>query len=150
VKENTKATTQFSDDDLLAASIDQRDGQHSISNLLSTSIVYVDSAASVRDVAVKLRSADVSLAVVGDDQHVLGVISERDVVRAVALDIDLDTTLADAIETDDIKWATVDSSVDDVAEEMLENYLRHVLIGNDDGALVGVVSMRDLLAVYLV
>ena len=36
------------------------------------------------------------------------------------------------------------------AEEMLENYLRHVLVGSDDGGLLGVVSMRDLLTAYLV
>lgn len=146
MKDTTKATTRTSDDDPFA----ERAGQHPVSHLLSSPIVYVDSEASVRDVAVQLRTADVSLAVVGDEQNVLGVISERDVVRAVALDIDLDSTVAESIETDDVKWATVDSSVDDVAEEMLENYLRHVLVGDDDGSLAGVVSMRDLLAVYLV
>ena len=36
----------------------------------------------------------------------------------------------------------------DVAEEMMENYVRHVLVG-DDGVLVGVVSMRDLLGAFL-
>lgn len=140
----------MSAEDPFDESIPARDGQHSVGNLVSDSILYVDSTASIRDVAVQLRTADVSLAVVGDVQDVVGVISERDIVRAVALDIDLDTTIAETIETDDVKWATVDSTVDDVAEEMLENYLRHILVRGNDGSLVGVVSMRDLLTVYLI
>lgn len=139
----------MTDDDVFAGEIADRDGQHPIGNLLSSSIVFVEGTASVRDVAVRLRSADVSLVVVGDEQQVFGVVSERDIVRAVALGVDLDTAIAAAIETDDLKWATVESSVDDVAEEMLENYLRHILVRGNDGVLVGVVSMRDLLATYL-
>lgn len=139
----------MSDDDVFAEEIADRDGRQPISNLVSTSIVFVGGTASVRDVAVRLRTADVSLAVVGDEQQVFGVVSERDIVRAVALGVDLDTAIAAAIETDELKWATVESSVDDVAEEMLENYLRHILVRDVDGSLVGVVSMRDLLATYL-
>jgi len=91
-----------------------------------------------------------SLAIVADDEKLYGVVSERDIVNAVALGSDLDTTQVEAIETENLKWAAATSTVDDVAEEMLENYLRHVLVGSDDGGLLGVVSMRDLLTAYLV
>ena len=104
---------------------------------------------SLRRVAEVLRDSDVSLAVVADDTGIHGVVSERDIVRAVALGMDLDATTVQAIEAEDLKWATSDSTVDDVAEEMLENYLRHVLVGGDDRELLGVVSMRDLLTAYL-
>ncbi len=85
-----------------------------------------------------------------DGSRLYGVVSERDIVDAVALGTDLDNTPVTTIEAEDLKWATSTSTVDDVAEEMLENYLRHVLVGDDDGGLVGVVSMRDLLTAYLV
>lgn len=150
MSETPTLVNQTPDDAPLDDEIRASGGQHRVMNLLSEVVVYVDSTESVRDAAVRLRSADVSLAVVGDAQRVLGVVSERDIVRAVALDLDLDATVVDAIESENLKWATVDSTVDDVAEEMLENYLRHVLVGHDDGSLAGVVSMRDLLAVYLV
>ena len=48
-------------------------GQHHVMNLLSEAVVYVDSTASVRDMAVRRRSADVSLAVAG-------VVSMRDLL----------------------------------------------------------------------
>ena len=79
----------------------------------------------------------------------MGVVSERDIVRCVALGVDLDATTVETIESEDLKWAAQGSSVDTVAEEMMENYLRHMLIADDTGLLVGVVSMRDLLTAYL-
>ena len=78
-----------------------------------------------------------------------GVGSERDIVRCVALGVDLDETTVEAIESEDLKWATQGTTVADVVEEMMENYLRHVLIAGEGGQLVGVASMRDLMAAYL-
>ncbi len=69
--------------------------------------------------------------------------------RLNGIDVSVSTQV-EAIETENLKWAAETSTVDDVAEEMLENYLRHVLVGSDDGGLLGVVSMRDLLTAYLV
>lgn len=138
-------STDLSDDEFASPS-----GRHSILNFVADSIVFVEPSASLRDVAVRLHSSDVGLVVVRGAGLVEGVVSERDIVRAVALDIDLDNTAVDEIETEDLKWATTTSTVDDVAEEMLENYLRHVLVGDDEGDLAGVVSIRDVLSAYLV
>lgn len=125
-------------------------GRQSVAGFVSDAVTYVKPDASLRQVAEVLRNADVSLAVVADGTTLYGVVSERDIVGAVALGIDLDDTPVTTIEAEDLKWATSTSTVDDVAEEMLENYLRHVLVGSDDGGLVGIVSMRDLLTAYLV
>ena len=125
-------------------------GRQSVVGFVSDAITSVEPDASLRQVAEVLRDADVSLAVVAAGATLHGVVSERDIVNAVARGTDLDTTQVEAIETESLKWATETSTVDDVAEEMLENYLRHVLVGSDDGELIGVVSMRDLLTAYLV
>lgn len=124
-------------------------GRETITSLLADEVVFVEPTSTVHEAAEVLRSADVGLAVVGDHGDVAGVVSERDIVRAVALGHDLDTTIVELIDTEDLRWSTTESSIDDVAEEMLENHLRHVLVRNQDGSLAGVASMRDLLGAYL-
>ncbi len=109
----------------------------------------IEPSLSVRDAAERLRDAGVGLLVVGTADHVEGVVSERDIVRCVAEGVDLDATSVEMIESEDLKWATMGTSVADVVEEMMEHYLRHVLIAGHDGELVGVASMRDLMAAYL-
>jgi CBS domain-containing protein len=143
----THDTTEFEDvetEDLRPG------GRQLVGGFSADEVTYVAPSMSLREVAEYLRSTDVSLAVVGDQGQVHGVVSERDIVTAVALGLDVDTTEVRTIETENLKWATATSTIDDVAEEMLENYVRHVLIAGDDGTLIGVVSMRDLLTAYLV
>ncbi|MEL6892883.1 MAG: CBS domain-containing protein [Actinomycetota bacterium] len=124
-------------------------GRDSVTALLATEIVFLQPDVSVRSAAETMRAADVSLAVVGSHEDVIGVVSERDIVSAVALDLDLEATVVDVIETEDLRWSTDQTAVDDVAEEMLENHLRHLLVRGEDGTLAGIVSMRDVLGTYL-
>ena len=44
-------------------------------------------------------------------------------------------------------WCDGEAPVAEVAEQMMEHYVRHVLV-EEDGRLVGVVSARDLLGAY--
>lgn len=125
-------------------------GGHPIASVLGDEVVFVEPHVSIRSAARTLERAGVGLAVVGSRDAVVGVVSERDIVRAVAAGLDLDEKLIDAIETEVLTWATVESTIDQVAEEMLMHYLRHVLVADLDGHLAGVVSMRDVLASYAV
>jgi CBS domain-containing protein len=122
--------------------------ERTVASLMSDEILIAAATTTLRDAAVSLDDNSVSLMVIGSRAAVEGVISERDIVAAVAAGMDLDTTTVADVETKQLKWATPESTVADVAEEMMENYVRHVLVG-EAGSLVGVVSMRDLFAAFL-
>ena len=112
-------------------------GDAPVTTFMGEEPVLVGATTTLREAAAALQEAGVGLLVVGERDRVEGVVSERDIVRAVAEGTDLDaTTVAE------------DSTVGDVVEEMMEDYVRHILIGNSTG-LVGIVSMRDVLAAYL-
>lgn len=142
-------TSDESYDDLDPFDDAPQSGLDTIDTLLGAEVVYVDASASIRAAAAELREADVSLAVAGAPDEIVGVVSERDIVDAVAKGLDLETTIVDAIETHDLRWTMASSTIADAADEMLSNHLRHLLVRNDDGTMAGVVSMRDLLAAVL-
>lgn len=123
--------------------------RESIHALVSDAVFTIAPESSIRAAAEMLRGADVGLAVVGEADLAVGVISERDITDAVARGLDLDAATADAIDHEDLRWTTADTSVVDVAEQMLESHLRHVLVRADDGSLLGVVSMRDVLGALM-
>jgi CBS domain-containing protein len=85
--------------------------------------------------------------VVGQGDDVLGVVSERDVVRALAAHRGVGETTAAEIAHRDLVWCDAHADVADVAEEMMERYVRHVLVERN-GRLVGIVSARDILGAY--
>jgi CBS domain-containing protein len=120
----------------------------SIMSLVSDEILMAKSSTTLRAAATLLTNASVGCMAIGERVAVEGVVSERDIVEAVASGVDLDATTVADIETKALKWATPDSTIDDVAAEMMESYVRHMLIG-EDKTLVGLVSMRDVLSAYL-
>jgi CBS domain-containing protein len=118
-----------------------------ISALVGEFIAMVPLDATVIDAARTLTDAEVGLAAVGDKNEVKAVVSERDIVHAVAAGRDPATTSVLDIASTGLVWADATASVAEVAAEMAEQYVRHVLV-EKDGRLVGIVSARDVLGVY--
>jgi CBS domain-containing protein len=98
-------------------------------------------------VASELIEDQIGLVVLGSVDDVRGVVSERDVARAVASGWDPSTTLARDVASTKIVWCEATATVREVAEQMMEEYVRHVLV-EEAGRLVGIVSARDLLGAY--
>lgn len=103
---------------------------------------------SLTDAAERMRRAEISaLAVIDDRAELVGIISERDLARALADTIDPGTTTVAAYATDDVVLADPDDDSAEVEARMLDAGIRHLPVVSD-GRLVGMVSMRDLLAVH--
>jgi CBS domain-containing protein len=99
------------------------------------------------ELAEALVDADVGALAVGDSDEMLGVVSERDIVRALAVRRDPSKTRAIDLAHTRLVWCDASSTVAEVAEEMMEHYVRHVLV-EDGGRVVGLVSARDFLGAY--
>jgi CBS domain-containing protein len=84
-----------------------------------------------------------SLAVV-EGLRLLGLITERYIRRAVANGTDLDSPVS-AVKSDDPDTFDPDLDVWDAASWIAESGYRHLPVVGDDGDLLGVVSIRDLL-----
>lgn len=74
------------------------------------------------------------------------VISERDLLRAVAGGLDPGNERVEDHMTEVVAAASGDWPLDEAAQLMVRHEVRHVMVF-DDGALSGVLSMRDLLRV---
>lgn len=122
-----------------------------VRDLLRRPVVIVDSATSLRDVAAILSEELIGAALVrrtviadGTVTHPEGIVSERDISRAVAAGLDLDTTQAGDVMAVDLATARAQDTILRVATRMLANGIRHMPVSEGD-ALVGVVSDRDVL-----
>jgi signal-transduction protein with cAMP-binding, CBS, and nucleotidyltransferase domain len=99
---------------------------------------------SLRAVAETLTEESVGAAMV-KGTHPPCLVSERDLVAALAEGADPAATRAADVMTEDVASATPDETVLDVGLRMLNNEIRHLPIVEDD-VVVGVVSARDVLA----
>jgi CBS domain-containing protein len=118
-----------------------------ITYVTTEAIVTIAPTATVRDAAVTIVDQSVGMLVIRTTADVAGVLSERDIVRAVAENVDLDTVPVSEIASTNLVWIDGHDNIGDAAEEMMKDYVRHVLVRDDNG-LVGVLSMRDVLSAY--
>ena len=97
------------------------------------------------EIAAKLAAKRIgAIVVVGDNGHVDGIVSERDVIRAIA------EGGAEALSrpVSDVMTANVVSchesnALDELMELMTQGRFRHLPV-MEDGALVGIVSIGDV------
>lgn len=112
----------------------------------SAPVKFINSGSPLRQTIDYLAEKKIGCALVVDSEGSLaGVISERDVVRAIyehggdALDYATDSYMAKNVIT-----CSIDDDVSSVARQMTKKNFRHLPI-IDDGYLTGMISMRDLM-----
>lgn len=98
------------------------------------------------EVARRMVEKDVGALAVLDGDQVTGVITERDLVRALAETTYPGSVRAAEYASEDVETAGVEEDTRDVADRMLREGFRHMPV-TKDGQMIGMVSMRDLLAV---
>ena len=112
--------------------------------------VVANDQESLIGVAARMRFNDVGSAAVVDERNTLvGIITERDIVRAVADGADTEKTLVYEYMTSDPTVASPEMEVRDAVRIMLDAGIRHLPVVTPDGALIGLASMRDTLSELL-
>lgn len=113
---------------------------------IMTSDLHVTSAdATVRKAAAEMVQARVGSVLVMTGSALVGILTERDVLRAAASDHDLGDDTVRNWMTPDPVTASPDTRVGEATETMLAGGFRHLPV-LDAGQVVGMVSLRDLLS----
>jgi CBS domain-containing protein len=85
------------------------------------------------------------LPIVDDEGRPLAVISERDVIKALAAGASLDDPALAAARREPLITVTPDVDVHEALVKMRRGGVRHLLVVDREGRLVGVVSIRDFM-----
>ncbi len=107
-------------------------------------VVTVLPDATVRDLIAVMAEHNIGAAIVCDaGSRVLGIVSERDVVRRLIDGAEVLERTVEQIMTVDVAVCRTDSSTEQLRVEMTERRIRHLPVV-DDGELKGIVSIGDL------
>jgi CBS domain-containing protein len=115
-----------------------------IRQLCRFDVSTIDPEAMLVEASLRMETMEVSSFPVVRAGELVGIITERDVVRAVAEGDDVRMTNVGAYMTPDPFTARVDEDSTIVARRMMDRGVRHLPV-TDDGRFVGIISARDLL-----
>jgi CBS domain-containing protein len=108
-------------------------------------VATIQPDASVGDLVAMLAEHGVgALVVSADGRTITGIVSERDVVRAMTHGAEALTRPVASIMTTHVFCAPPDAHVDELMHVMTDKRVRHIPVTDPDGALLGIVSIGDV------
>jgi signal-transduction protein with cAMP-binding, CBS, and nucleotidyltransferase domain len=107
--------------------------------------VIVDPQMTLRQVAAVMDCHGIGAVIVGTTKQAVGILSERDIVGALASGVDPDEAKAAGAMSHDVVSVRPGDAVYDAAIDMLDLGFRHVPVLDERGTVLGMVSVRDLI-----
>jgi CBS domain-containing protein len=117
-----------------------------LTDVMSTSLVSVSPEMRIGEAARRMVEHDVGAAMVmAPGDQLVGVITERDLLRCMSDGIDPATPVSDRM-TRHVLTATPATDLAEAMALMVDGRFRHLPVVNDEGQVIGLASMRDLMA----
>ncbi|MGH6898088.1 MAG: CBS domain-containing protein [Geminicoccaceae bacterium] len=113
--------------------------------IMTTAVQLTDPAMMLKDAAALMRDGDFGLLPVGENDRLVGTITDRDIaIRAVAAGKDPSATTVREAMSEGIRYCFEDQTVEEAAELMSDAQIRRLPVLNRDKRLVGIVALGDL------
>ena len=119
-----------------------------VRDVASSAVVAVGPAQSLREATQLMAKHRVGSAVVQDAEMLIGILTERDVLLAVAHADDPEAVSVEQIMTADVVTVGPDWDLVEAAKVMASRRIRHLVV-YEGGKLLGVLSVRDVLPAVL-
>ena len=117
---------------------------HKIKDVMSRDVQVISPDAPIAEAAKRMRDGDFGMMPVGENDRLVGAISDRDiVVRGLAEGRDGQVKVRDVM-SDRVRWAYEDETVERAALMMAQYQIRRLPVINHDKRLVGILALADV------
>src|SRR6266516_3157302 len=107
-----------------------------IQEIMTRSVDIVDPNTTIRDAARKMRADNIGALPVGENDRLIGMVTDRDiVVRAVAETRSVGNTAVREVMSERVYYCFDNDDVEDAAKLMAEHQVRRVPVVNQDKRL---------------
>jgi CBS domain-containing protein len=114
-----------------------------VGDVMNTTLVTAEPGSTVAEAATIMGERHVGSTLVMEDGRLVGIFTERDIVRALSQDFDAPGHPISHWMTKDPRTISKDATVEEALEIMFAGGFRHLPVARGDEVL-GMVSMRDL------
>jgi len=112
--------------------------------IMRTDVIDVEPAETLQAAAQAMKDGKISSVLVTEDGYLIGILTERDMVKAVAEGIDTENVHVRDYMTPTPVAVNPETSIEESVQIMLEHGFRHLPVVDGERELKGVVSIRDL------
>ena len=117
-----------------------------ISDVMGSDFIEVAPEDTLGEVAERMTAVNVGAVAVKDSGRLIGILTERDLLKAMGARVHSSEARVRQWMTGDPITATADTDVEEAARVMLEHGFRHLPVLDDDGRVIGIVSLRRVVS----
>lgn len=117
-----------------------------VSEIMTNAAVIDQSDDTLAEAARKMWQQQTGSLLVMDGEDLVGIITERDVLKAVARGVRVEETQIAEVMSKDLVTVGPGTSLREAAKVMADRWIRHLPVV-DGGKVVGIMSQRDLVGV---
>jgi CBS domain-containing protein len=115
-----------------------------VSEIMTRDVHLASPGQSLREVASEMEKHDVGVLPVGDNDRLIGMITDRDIaIRGISHGLGPDACVRDVMSAE-VKYCFEDDAIDDLAHSMASEQIRRLPVLNNKKRLVGIISLGDL------
>ena len=116
-----------------------------VSEAMTREVRVANPDQSIREVARIMAEIDAGVMPVGDNDRLVGMITDRDIaIRAVGQGKGPDTPVREVMSTEQVLYCYEDEDLDHVAKNMGSEQVRRLPVVNKEKRLVGIVSIGNI------
>jgi CBS domain-containing protein len=118
-----------------------------VKEIMTREVKFIDPKSNIKEAARHMREKDVGVLPVGENDRLVGVITDRDItIRAIANGHDPASITIKEVMTPKTLYCFEEDSVEDAAKNMGQNQVRRLPVLNKDKRLVGIISLGDIVS----
>ena len=117
-----------------------------ISDVMRPDFIEVAPEDTLGEVAERMTLQNVGAVAVKDSGRLIGILTERDLLKAMAARVHSSEARVRQWMTAEPVTASADTDVDEAARVMLEHGFRHLPVLDDNGRVIGIVSLRRVVS----
>ena len=116
-----------------------------VKHMMLTNVITASPSMTVKETIEILYEKHIGCVVtIDEDKKCIGIFTERDAIRLVAKNVDLDQPLGNLM-TKNVITIQEDSSINEVRRTIQTHSIRHLPVVNQEDRLVGLLSVRALM-----
>jgi CBS domain-containing protein len=116
-----------------------------VKDVMHRGVTWVEPGTSVREVARMMRDCDIGSVPVGENDRLVGIVTDRDIIcRGVAADGDITLLTANDVMSKPIIYCGADDELDSAIRIMEKNRIRRLPVVDKDKRLTGMLALGDI------
>jgi len=116
-----------------------------VKDVMHRGVAWVEPNTSIRDVARMMRDNDIGSVPVGENDHLVGIVTDRDIIcRGIADGADFSVLRARDVMSKPIIYCRADDELEQAIRIMEKNKIRRLPVIDKDKRLAGMLALGDI------